>query len=108
MVLTAQNDWVPEIIVGVSRGYDTQFYMKPWCRCPAFFVGIALGWMWPEILEKYSGRHTTHLTRLNSYAFALLGISLCLVATFGRVAFFQCDIASCFDPDQSPVPKFLQ
>merc|ERR1740121_1979500 len=106
--MTAQNNWVPELVAGAGRGFDTQFYMKPWCRCPAFFVGIALGWAWQPLLLQYKGRSETMRTRVNSLLWSLLGVGLCFAATFGRVAFFQCDLLSCFDPHKSPVPRFLQ
>mmetsp|Transcript_126787 Transcript_126787/g.405390 ORF Transcript_126787/g.405390 Transcript_126787/m.405390 type:complete len:812 (-) Transcript_126787:517-2952(-) len=108
VILTAQNDWVPEIIAGSSKGFDTKFYMKPWCRCPAFFIGIALGWAWPSVLERYKGRHQTCMGRLNSYLWAILGFGLCGLSTFGRMAFFQCTLTDCFSTATTPVSKFWQ
>jgi len=107
-IMTAEHNWVPEIIAGASKGFTTQFYTKPWCRCPAFFVGIAVGWAWPSLLEKYKGRHQTMRTRMNSLMWSVLGVGLCFAATFGRMAFFQCDLESCFDPVKSPVPRLFQ
>lgn len=108
VVMTVQNDWVPEIIAGSSKGFADHFYFKPWCRCPAFFLGIGLGWAWPTYLEQYKGRHQTCARRLRSYGWALLGLALCFTATFGRMSFFQCSLEQMSDPAKSPVPKFWQ
>eukprot|EP00411_Alexandrium_monilatum_P121487 CAMPEP_0175648046 /NCGR_PEP_ID=MMETSP0097-20121207/8135_1 /TAXON_ID=311494 /ORGANISM="Alexandrium monilatum, Strain CCMP3105" /LENGTH=809 /DNA_ID=CAMNT_0016953963 /DNA_START=42 /DNA_END=2471 /DNA_ORIENTATION=+ len=108
MVMTHDFGWVPEILAGSMKHYSEKFYFKPWCRAPAFLVGIALGWLWPSFLERYKGRHETIRGRFCSFLLALLGIFLCCVATFGRAAFFQCDILSCMDMERSPVSRWLQ
>lgn len=107
VIITLQNNWVPEIIVGGSKGFDTKFYFKPWCRCPAFFIGIAAGWLWTESFSQHT-KNFSFSSRIRGYLLSCVGVGLCLAATFCRKAFFQCDLVDCSDPDKSPVPRPLQ
>jgi len=104
---TYEYGWVPEIVAGGAKGFSNKFYFKPWCRAPAFIVGMAVGWLWPY-LEQFKGRHIGRSSTLKSYAWSLVGIILCCMATFGRMAFFQCDFSTCTNAQTSPVPRFLQ
>jgi len=107
LVQTYEYDWVPEIVAGGSKGFSNKFYFKPWCRAPAFIVGMAVGWLWP-FLERFKGRHVGRRSTLTSYAWSIGGVVLCSAATFGRMLFFQCDIATCSNAEASPVPRLLQ
>merc|ERR1712232_1267958 len=42
-----------------------------------------------------------------SYSMCAAGVLLCFGATFGRLAFYQCDFSSCTHIDENPVPKFF-
>lgn len=104
IVLTVQHDYVPDTIAGLASDFGSNFYFKPWCRCPAFCIGIGTSWLWQHHLAKYKGRHTTSKGRFQSYTLSIVGILLCSLAIFGRRAFYQCDFASCTNPATTPVP----
>lgn len=74
MSQTAHYEWVPEIILGGGQGFNQHFYMKPWCRCPAFLIGIACGWAWPS-LQRFKGRPVTPLGEVVGVVLSLVGIA---------------------------------
>jgi len=104
---TSHYNWVPETLLGGGAGFNKHFYMKPWCRAPAFLIGMAAGWAWPS-LERFKGRPRTLFGEVVGVLLSLVGMALCALATFGRASFFQCDFRECVDPDSNPVPRALQ
>jgi peptidoglycan/LPS O-acetylase OafA/YrhL len=105
VILMAQNQWVPDMLLGGTHGFAQKVYMKPWCRLSPFFIGIALAWLWSERFEKYAKRPAVGWERAGGFALSLLGVGLCCLATFGRLAFYQCDLADCIDIDKNPAGK---
>eukprot|EP00928_Gymnodinium_smaydae_P062739 TRINITY_DN46530_c0_g1_i1.p1 TRINITY_DN46530_c0_g1~~TRINITY_DN46530_c0_g1_i1.p1 ORF type:complete len:364 (-),score=30.83 TRINITY_DN46530_c0_g1_i1:503-1456(-) len=108
IILTVQNGWVPDMIAGGNQAFAKKVYFKPWCRAPSFLAGVATAWLWNVYFQHHQGRQATSKGKLRSASFSILGISLCLAATFGRAAFFQCDLLSCMKSNTSPVPKVFQ
>jgi peptidoglycan/LPS O-acetylase OafA/YrhL len=105
MVICDINNIVPDPLLGGAE-YSTKVYMKPYCRCTPFFVGIILAWLWQERLEMFNFRHTSCAGRISSYIFSFLAVLICAVCVFGRVVFYNCDIVTCSNLDTNPGGRF--
>lgn len=101
-----QEDWVPDTILA-GHDYNRLVYMKPWCRCTPFLVGIGAAWLWQQHLHRYKGYPVSAAGRLASITASLVGVGLCAFSIFGRVFFFQCELSVCSSTDTSPVPRTL-
>lgn len=105
VIIAATYDFIPDALLG-GDDQMKKVYMKPWCRCTAFFVGIALAWLWQEGLQEFAFRHRTRQGAALSYALSFIALSLLAVTTFGRVAFYQGDMLTLSDINTNPAGKW--
>jgi len=114
MILMYQYQWVPDTLLG-GTNFGPKVYMKPWCRLSPFIIGIGLAWIWSSRFERARSRRfernrglcVTPRGRVQSLALSVLGVGLCCVATFGRLAMYKGDMMLVSNVNTNPAGKFF-
>eukprot|EP00929_Paragymnodinium_shiwhaense_P067993 TRINITY_DN34177_c0_g1_i1.p1 TRINITY_DN34177_c0_g1~~TRINITY_DN34177_c0_g1_i1.p1 ORF type:complete len:513 (-),score=79.34 TRINITY_DN34177_c0_g1_i1:308-1777(-) len=104
VALVASHNLVPDMLLG-GLDFTNKVYMKPWCRLSPFLLGIAMAWLWKSKYSKTLAHHDDGHGFVRSLLLSVLALCLLAAATFLRLLFYNCDVATCSNLDTNPAGK---